>query len=66
MAFDTSVAATVESTPPLMAQIARPVADLLPDPSDRAFYKRAHRPGTMTTADIKNESPQQAFHYVCA
>ena len=37
-----------------------PVPDLLPDARDGAFDKRAHRPGTLASADIEDESPQQS------
>ena len=42
-----------------------PGSDLLPDPSDGAFDKRAHGPGTMAPADIENESPQQSRSVLC-
>ena len=51
-----SIAATVESTPPDSPQHDAPVADLLADPRDALVDERRHRPVAAAAADARTRS----------
>ena len=53
-----SIAATVESTPPLRPQTTLPSPDLLADPVGRLFHERRHRPVAGAAADVEGEVAQ--------